>query len=697
LQVARGTAPSGGHWRRTPAYNITAVAPFTPHRVPSSDTSSSLPPVDALAAVDALSAVGVTGTRTVAVAAWSQDGRILDANEAFLALVGATHEELTGGTLSWDALEDPVAAASTRVMRTLVAEAGMAPPYETLLRHRDGTTVPVLVVVTTLDRERGVGWCFALDLRSQKATEAALRSSEERYRLVTGAAGGAIWEWDLAADSICFLDGMMDRYGWEVRGEALPLTWWHERIHPDDVGAVLATAEEVHASRVENATHAYRFRRADDTWAMVHDHFHVVRDPNGRAERVLGVMLDTTERHALEEQLRQAQKMDAVGRLAGGVAHDFNNLLTVIRGNAALLLERVTTDNELRSELQEIERAAARASDLTRQLLAFGRKQVLQPHELDLNAVVAQLTRMIDRLIPKTIAVVLTPASHVGLVRADRGQIEQVILNLVINARDAMPSGGQLELRTGELGVGKAFGGWQADNPVVPPDVPVRPGKYIHLSVSDTGSGMDEATRTRAFEPFFTTKPVGEGTGLGLATVYGIVKQSDGYVWIDSQPGRGTTVHVCLPRVDGEVRPPRTSPHAIPAVAGPRTVLLVEDEDGVRDLTQRVLERQGYIVHVARDGVEALALYADHKQTIDVLVTDVVMPRLGGSELVIKVRAERPDLPVLFMSGYARNAAIRGAPGDRRTRFLQKPFTVPAFQQAVAELLAYAGASRTRS
>jgi PAS domain S-box-containing protein len=638
---------------------------------------------------------GAPDARAIAVAAWSQEGRILDANEAFLALIGASHDELRVGELSWDVIEDPVAAASTRVMRDLVQEAGMAPPYETVLRHRDGTTVPVLVVVTTLDRERGVGWCFALDLRLQKSTEAALRASEERYRLVTSAAGGAIWEWDLTHDTITFLEGIIDRFGWDVRGRALPIPWWHERIHADDVGALLATAEEVHASRVENATHAYRFRRADDTWAMVHDHFHVVRDAQGRAERVLGVMLDTTERHALEEQLRQAQKMDAVGRLAGGVAHDFNNLLTVIRGNAALLLERTPPESELRGELQEIERAASRASDLTRQLLAFGRKQVLQPQDLDLNAVVAQLTRMLDRLIPKTIAVVLTPAAHVGLVRADRGQLEQVIINLVINARDAMPDGGRLELRTGEIGVGRGHGGWQGDAPSLPPDVPIRPGRYIYLSVTDTGSGMSEDTRARAFEPFFTTKAVGEGTGLGLATVYGIVKQSDGYVWIDSAPARGTAVHVCLPRVVGEARPVRPSPSSVAVVPGPRTVLLVEDEDGVRDLTHRVLARQGYVVYVARDGVEALALFEMHRQEIDVLVTDVVMPRLGGSELVIKVRAERPELPVLFMSGYARNAAIRGAPGDRRTRFLQKPFTVPAFQQAVAELLAHASASAT--
>ncbi len=635
--------------------------------------------------------------RSVAVAAWSQDGLILDANDAFLSLVGASHEVLTTGSLSWDSIEDPVAAVSTRAMRMLVAEAGMAPPYETMLRHADGTLVPVLVVVTTLDRERGVGWCFALDLRTQKATEAALRTSEERYRLVTRAAGGAIWEWDLEHDQITFLDGVADRFGWDVTGQAMPISWWHERIHPDDIGALLATAEEVHASRIGNATHSYRFRRADNTWAMVHDHFHVVRDEQGGPERVLGVMLDATDRHALEEQLRQAQKMDAVGRLAGGVAHDFNNLLTVIRGNASLLLEQMPAESELRGEIQEIERAASRASDLTRQLLAFGRKQVLQPQDLDINAVVAQLTRMLDRLIPKTIAVRLTPAPDVGLVRADRGQVEQVILNLVINARDAMPDGGALELRTGEFDVGRTQRAWKVDGPVAPPDVPIRPGRYIFLSVTDSGAGMDEGTRARAFEPFFTTKAVGQGTGLGLATVYGIVKQSDGYVWIDSAPLRGTTVHVCLPRVEAETKAPRFTPSSVAAVPGPRTVLLVEDEDGVRDLTQRVLERQGYMVFVARDGVEALALFEDHKGDIDVLVTDVVMPRLGGSELVSKVRAQQSDLPVLFMSGYARNAAIRGAPGDRRTRFLQKPFTVPAFQQAVAELLTHASAKRGRS
>lgn len=628
--------------------------------------------------------------RSVAVAAWSQDGVILDANDAFLTLIGASHDALLAGELSWQAIEDPVSAATTRVMRTLVAEAGITPPYETVLRHSDGTDVPVLVVVTTLDRVRGVGWCFALDLRTQRATEDALRTSEERYRLVTRAAGGAIWEWNLDRNEITFMDGVADRFGWDVANRALPLSWWHERVHPDDVGALLATSEEVHESRIHNATHSYRFKRADNSWAMVHDHFHVVRSELGRPTRVLGVMLDATERHALEEQLRQAQKMDAVGRLAGGVAHDFNNLLTVIRGNASLMLEQMPPDSELRGELLEIERAASRASDLTRQLLAFGRKQVLQPQDLDLNAVVAQLTRMLDRLIPKTIEVRLTPAPTVGLLRADRGQLEQVILNLVINARDAMSEGGALELRTGEFGVGRAHGGWADEGPVAPPDVPIRPGRYIFLSVTDTGAGMDEGTRARAFEPFFTTKPVGEGTGLGLATVYGIVKQSDGYVWIDSAPGRGTTVQVCLPRVEADVKVPRVTPVPVPDVPGPRTVLLVEDEDGVRDLTQRVLERQGYKVLVARDGVEALTLYDNHKSEIDVLVTDVVMPRLGGSELVGKVRAQRSDLPVLFMSGYARNATIRGAPGDRRTRFLQKPFTVPAFQQAVAELLAHA-------
>ncbi len=510
---------------------------------------------------------------------------------------------------------------------------------------------------------------------------AELRASEERYRLVTKAAGGVLWEWDIKAGTITLGTGTVERFGWEIEDVPVPLSWFQQRIHPQDIGAMLARAEEVHASAVHSATHAYRFRRANGQYAMVHDHFHVIRDSDGTATRAIGVMLDASERHALQEQLRQAQKMDAVGRLAGGIAHDFNNLLTIIRGNASLAMEGVDASHALHAELMNIEQAAARATDLTRQLLAFSRKQVLIPQPLDINAIVAQLTRLLDRLLPPSITVQLTPAAESGLIKTDRGQLEQVILNLVVNARDAMPNGGSLDVRTSEFTVGGN------SSRFAPADIPIRPGHYVHLAVIDNGTGMDADTRAHAFEPFFTTKSVGLGTGLGLATVYGIVKQSDGYVWIESAVGKGTTVHVCFPRFDGQARRPRPTPTSSQSLKSEHTILLVEDERGVRELALRVLSRAGYRVLVAADGVEALAIWEDNPAQIDVVVTDVVMPRLGGSELVTRLRGERNDVPVLFMSGYARNAALGDAPADRRTRFLQKPFTVPALQHAVSELV----------
>ncbi len=626
--------------------------------------------------------------RGVAMASWDADGTFTEGNQAFLSLIGVNATTLELQRVSWESLVTPEAARSQEVMRALLHAAGMAPPFETVWRRGDAVDVPVLVVSATLDKHSGCGWLFALDQRQQKASEAAVIASEERYRLVTRAAGGVLWEWAPQEEVMTLGTGTFERFGWDIDDVPVPMSWFHQRIHPEDVGAMLARAEEVLTAGTTSATHAYRFRRANGQWAMVHDHFHVIRDETGRANRVIGVMLDASERHALQEQLRQAQKMEAVGRLAGGIAHDFNNLLTVIRGNAALAMEGVDSTNPLFAELTNIEQAAARATDVTRQLLAFSRKQVLMPQPLDINAVVAQLTRLLDRLLPPTITTRLTPAAETGLIKTDRGQLEQVILSLVTNARDAMPGGGTLEVRTGEFTVGDKHSDFSP-----PDDVPIRPGRYVHLSVTDTGTGMDANTRAHAFEPFFTTKSVGLGTGLGLATVYGIVKQSDGYVWIDSTVGKGTTVNVALPRFEGPVRRARPTPTSTSIAKETHTVLLVEDEPGVRELALRVLKRAGYRVLVAGDGVEALALWEDNPAQIDVVVTDVIMPRLGGSELVTRLRGERNDVPVLFISGFARSVAIGDAPADRRTRFLQKPFSVPALQHAVSELVRMKGAT----
>ena len=513
----------------------------------------------------------------------------------------------------------------------------------------------------------------------------------ERYQRVLAAASGVLWDWNLATNMITLGPGAGEHFGWEIDDVPVPLSWFHQNVHPEDIGALLARGEEVHATRLTTASHAYRFRRASGQWSTVQDHFHVTRQEDGTPIEVFGVMLDTSARYAMQEQLRQSQKMDAVGRLAGGIAHDFNNLLTVIRGNVSLALESLDATHPLRLEMGHIEQAAARATDLTRQLLAFSRKQVMLPQPLDINAIIAQLTRLLERLLPSTVTLRITPATETGLLNADRAQLEQVILNLVLNARDAMPSGGTLDIRTGEFAVGAAEDDAASDEAsffTPPRDVPIRPGHYVHMTIADSGTGMDARTLGHAFEPFFTTKAVGLGAGMGLATVYGIVKQSDGYVWIESRTGMGTTVHLCFPRYDGPVRRARITPTSNRAVDATQTILLVEDEPGVRDLALRVLERLGYHVLSANDGIEALALWQDDPARVDIVVTDVVMPRLGGSELVTRLRGERSDVPVLFMSGYARNAAIGDGHADRRTRFLQKPFTVLALQHAIADLVA---------
>ncbi|HXE91027.1 MAG TPA: PAS domain S-box protein [Terriglobales bacterium] len=387
---------------------------------------------------------------------------------------------------------------------------------------------------------------------------------------------------------------------------------------------------------------------------------------------------DVTERRALEEQLRQSQKMEAVGRLAGGIAHDFNNLLTVIQGYTELLLERVQGETPMRTELDEIAKAAERATSLTRQLLAFSRQQVLEPKVLDLNTVVGAIEQLLRRLLGEDIALYAHLASDLGRVRADPGQVEQVIMNLAVNSRDAMPRGGKLVIETANV---ELDSGYAHEHPTV------KPGPYVMLAVSDTGVGMDEETRARVFEPFFTTKEKGKGTGLGLATVYGIVKQSDGYIWVYSEPGRGTTVKVYLPRVD-EPAPPGALPTAVPArYQGTETVLLVEDEEGVRALVRRVLDRHGYRVLEARHGGEALALCARTEEPIDLLLTDVILEQMSGPELAARLSPLRPKLKVLYMSGYTDDAIGHHGVLAAGTEFLQKPFSTEALVRKVRQVL----------
>jgi two-component system, cell cycle sensor histidine kinase and response regulator CckA len=402
-----------------------------------------------------------------------------------------------------------------------------------------------------------------------------------------------------------------------------------------------------------------------------------IAGPDGSVVYVVGTGIDVTEQRLLEEQFRQSQKMEAVGRLAGGVAHDFNNLLTAITGYGDLVLMRLNESDPIRPDVEEMKSAAHRAAALTRQLLAFSRKQTLAPTLLDLNAVVRKIHNLLKRLIGEDIQLTERPDPALGTVEADPGQIEQVIMNLAVNARDAMPTGGKLTLETANVDVDEAFA-------IQNPDL--RAGRYVLLAVSDTGTGMSEEVRSHLFEPFFTTKEQGRGTGLGLATVFGIVKQSGGAIEVLSEVGRGTTFKVYLPRA-GKTKPVEVAPAVKAPERGSETILLVEDDDIVRTLSHRILASTGYKVLEARNGGEALAICESYRDPIHALVTDVVMPVMSGKDLADRLVRLRPAIKVLFLSGYTS-----GALGDHGVladgvAFLQKPFSPDALKRRVREVL----------
>jgi PAS domain S-box-containing protein len=407
--------------------------------------------------------------------------------------------------------------------------------------------------------------------------------------------------------------------------------------------------------------------------------------PDGAVNQVLGVATDITARKQAEEALRQseeqlrlAQKMEAVGKLAGGVAHDFNNLLTVINGHTALSLRRLEQDDPLYRKLEAIKESGERAASLTRQLLAFSRKQILQPKVLDLNQVIFETNKMLRRLIGEDIDLLIGLAPTLGKVKADPNQVEQVLMNLSINARDAMPRGGKLTIETDNV---------YLDEKYASRHVSVRPGQYVMLAVSDTGCGMDAETQKHIFEPFFTTKEVGKGTGLGLATVYGIVKQSGGHIWVYSEVGRGTTFKVYLPRVDqsAEELAPKTDDTQLQI--GNETVLLVEDEELVREMAKEILQESGYQVLEASHGDEALLVACQHLGPIHLMLSDVVMPRMSGRELAERLTPLREEMKVLYMSGYTDDAIVHHGVLDEGTAFIEKPFTPQALTQKVREIL----------
>ena len=388
--------------------------------------------------------------------------------------------------------------------------------------------------------------------------------------------------------------------------------------------------------------------------------------------------IDITERRKLEGQLRQSQKMEAVGKLAGGIAHDFNNLLTVITGYSELLLSQLGEESPLGKEVEEIKRAGERAASLTHQLLAFSRRQVLQPKVVDLNEVVSNIEKMLRRLIGENVELRTFLGTGLWSVKADPGQIEQVLVNLVVNARDAMPVGGKLTIETGNEFLDEEYSRGH---------LPALPGQYVRLAISDTGVGMDEKAMSQVFEPFYTTKELGKGTGLGLSTVYGIVKQSGGYIWVYSEPGKGSTFKVYFPRTEDREEDPHKAVSPVEDLRGEKTVLVVEDEESIRNLACAVLSGYGYSVLPACDGEDALRVAGEHDGEISLLLTDVVMPRMGGRELYDRIRRQRPEIKVLYMSGYTDNAIVHHGVLDPGTAFLQKPYSPISLARKVMEVL----------
>ncbi len=602
-------------------------------------------------------------------------GRILDLNDAGARIFGyATSREAMEHPL-WEITTNP---QDLKNLIQMTLEQRTITNLEIRLQRRDGSPVWVLFNASLLDGNPPQGPLIEgtlIDITERKAADEALRQSEKRFRALIENSSDAISLIDGEGKVLFSSHATSPILGYELK-ERIGRDIF-ELVHPDDRGVTLAGFTRLLGSPRGKTSVQIRYRHKQGHWRWLEAlGNNLLEEPGVRA--IVVNYRDITERKQLEEQLFQAQKMEAVGRLAGGVAHDFNNLLTAIIGYSEIVIDKLPGASPLRRNVVEIKRAAERAASLTRQLLAFSRMQVMSPQVLDLNSVMAELTRMLRRLIGEDIDLITVPGESLGRVKADPTQIEQVIMNLALNARDAMPHGGKLIIETSNATLDAEVGGGQ---------MKVEPGAYILLSVKDTGCGMDKETRARVFEPFFTTKEKGKGTGLGLATVYGIVKQSGGYIWVESEKDQGATFKIYLPVVKEQaIR--AAEAEAPPAnMEGDETILLVEDESSVRLLVQTVLEAKGYHVIDARSGDDALKLCENYKGRLDMVLTDMVLPEINGRELAQRLTAIRPHTKVLFMSGYSGAALGGESILELNAAFIQKPFTTDSLARKVREVL----------
>lgn len=647
---------------------------------------------------------------------WDADGAVYDANDAFLRIVGRTRADLERESLDWSSMTPAEYAQQDQAQLTRLASAGVIAPYEKAFLRADGSRVDVLIGAATLKGKCDHGVAFVLDITGRRLAEQAaeLRANQQAAVAHLGQHALVSQNYDtlfekavaLVAQTLELpLVGCLERrsdggmvlrsgIGWNAEALGHPVTapaasQWASTLASGEPSIVDDAASDHRFSEPEllrdaqarsgitvlipGPVHAYGVLMAHDRTArrFTLDDVHFLQ----AIAHVIGAAI---ERHRSDVAFRQSQRMEAVGRLASGVSHDFNNMLAAITGFAELAQSNLKADDPARSDVSEILKAAARATALTRQLLAFSRQQILQPRDVRISDIVVEMKAMICRLVGPDVELVIACDPEPAWVKADPGQIEQVIMNLCVNARDAMPEGGTLTIETSGIELDKARTHEHAVE---------ASGRYVMLAVSDTGAGMNAETKARIFEPFFTTKAPDKGTGLGLATVYGIVKQSGGDIWVYSEPGQGSTFKIFLPRIEHACVAGAEAPATGPVAGGHETVLLADDEDALRRIAARILEKSGYRVLVASNGPEAVQAAHEHAGPIHVLVTDLMMPGLTGPEVAERLRSTRPEMRVLYLSGYTDGAVARDGRLETDASFLQKPFASGVLAQKVREVI----------